>query len=79
MGDVTLFSAAQLHSTAPNTSGRTRFSLDFRTVSLADLRARAGAHNVDARAIGTTIGDFLRASDFRPIEDILVFEVSHVG
>ena len=32
-----MFSAAQLHSTVPNTSGRTRFSIDFRTASLSDL------------------------------------------
>ncbi len=37
-GGVILFSAAQMHSTVPNTSGRTRFSIDFRTVNLSDVR-----------------------------------------
>lgn len=67
-GDVILFSAAQLHSTAPNNSGLTRFSIDFRTINLADLDNDRGAHNVDSRATGTTLGDFLRASDFAPID-----------
>src|SRR5258707_6123062 len=31
-GGVIVFSGAQLHSTVPNTSGRTRYSVDFRTV-----------------------------------------------
>src|ERR1700722_7781846 len=34
VGGVMLFSAAQLHSTVPNTSGITRYSIDFRTVHL---------------------------------------------
>ena len=37
-GGLILFSAAQMHSTVPNTSGRTRFSIDFRTVHLGDVR-----------------------------------------
>jgi hypothetical protein len=66
-GDVILFSAAHLHATAANVSGRTRFSIDFRTVNLSDLTAGRGAPNVDSRAIGSTLGDFIRASDFSPI------------
>lgn len=65
--DALVFSAAHLHATAPNESGETRFSLDFRTVSLSDLRAKRGAPNVDSAAKGTTLGDFLRASDFEPL------------
>jgi hypothetical protein len=72
-----LFSAAQLHSTVANTSGRTRFSIDFRTVSLEDLRLGRGAANVDNASTGTTLRDFLRASDFTPVpEDIIsLFDV----
>jgi len=36
-GGIVLFSAAQLHSTVPNTSGLTRYSIDFRTVNINDL------------------------------------------
>jgi hypothetical protein len=32
VGGVILFSGAHMHSTVPNTSGSTRFSIDFRTV-----------------------------------------------
>jgi hypothetical protein len=67
-GDMIMFSAAQLHSTAPNQSGLTRFSIDFRTLSSADLASKRGAPNIDTRATGTTLGDFLRASDFQPFE-----------
>jgi hypothetical protein len=66
-GDMLLFSAAQLHATAPNDSGVTRFSIDFRTVSLSDLRSGKGAPNIDNKATGTTLGDFLRSRDFQPI------------
>lgn len=36
---IVLFSAAQLHSTVPNTSGFTRYSIDFRTVNIEDVVA----------------------------------------
>jgi hypothetical protein len=68
-GDMILFSASQLHATAPNESDVTRFSIDFRTVALSDLASGRGAHNVDSRATGSTLGDFLHATDFAPIPD----------
>ncbi len=67
-----IFSAAQLHSTVPNTSGKTRYSVDFRTVSLDDLASGRGAANIDNRSTGTTLRDYLRASDFTPIPDDLI-------
>ncbi len=63
-GDAILFSASQLHATAPNCSGSTRFSIDFRTVNLTDIRTGAGAPNIDGSASGTTLGDFISASNF---------------
>lgn len=74
MGDMLMFSAAHLHATAANESGKTRFSLDFRTLAHDDLVAGRGAHNVDNKATGTTLGDFLRADDFTPI-DVRQFEM----
>ncbi|NUW33780.1 hypothetical protein HTZ77_20410 [Nonomuraea sp. SMC257] len=62
-GGVLMFSGAHLHSTVPNTSGRTRFSIDFRTVHVGDVRERRGAPNVDARCTGTTLRDFTRCGD----------------
>jgi hypothetical protein len=72
VGGMLIFSAAQLHSTVPNTTSRTRFSIDFRTVNLDDLREGIGAPNVDAECTGTTLGDFLRASDFEPLPEEII-------
>jgi hypothetical protein len=66
-----IFSAAHLHSTVPNTTQQTRLSIDFRTVHLGDLLECHGAPNVDSACTGTTIGDYLRASDLAHVpEDV---------
>ena len=62
-GGVVLFSAAQMHSTVPNTSGRARYSIDFRTVNLADLKNGIAAPNVDSYPAGTSLRDFVRGTD----------------
>jgi hypothetical protein len=62
-GGVLMFAGAQLHTTVPNTSGRTRFSIDFRTVNRRDVETGNGAANVDSACTGTNLGDFLRATD----------------
>lgn len=62
-GGLIVFSAAQLHSTVPNTSGRTRFSIDFRVVNLDDAISLRGAPNVDSRCTGSTMGDYLRCAN----------------
>ena len=72
VGGVMVFSAAQMHSTVPNTSGVTRFSIDFRTVHILDVRSRCGAPNVDSECTGTTMGDYLRVSDLAHIPDDLI-------
>jgi hypothetical protein len=63
VGGIIMFSAAQLHSTVPNTSGVTRYSIDFRTVNLDDVRGQSGAPNIDSYCTGSTMGDYLRGSD----------------
>jgi len=63
VGGVMIFSAAQLHSSIPNTSGRTRYSIDFRTVHGGDAAAFIGAPNVDSRCTGTAMPDYLRIED----------------
>jgi hypothetical protein len=70
-GGVLIFSGNQLHSTVPNTSGRTRFSIDFRTVHIDDLREQRGAPNVDAACTGTTLPDFVRAADLAPMPEVV--------
>jgi hypothetical protein len=72
-GGMILFSGAQMHSTVPNNSGRTRFSIDFRTVHIDDVAARRGAINVDSECTGTTMRDYLRGTDLERIrEDLCV-------
>ncbi len=67
-GGLLMFSACHLHATAPNESAETRFSIDFRTVNRDDLEEGVGGPNVDSEAQGTTLGDFLRASDYAPLD-----------
>ncbi|GIH46005.1 Phytanoyl-CoA dioxygenase (PhyH) [Microbispora rosea] len=70
-GGVMIFSGNQLHSSVPNTSGKTRFSIDFRTVNVDDVIARREAPNVDCACTGTTLRDFLRVSDLERLpEDV---------
>jgi hypothetical protein len=69
VGGAYLFSAAQLHSTVPNSSRATRFSIDFRTVHIDDVLFRRGARNLDSACTGTTMGDYLRGSDFEHLPE----------
>jgi hypothetical protein len=73
-GGILLFSGAQMHSTVPNTSGRTRFSIDFRTVHIDDVRAKKGAPNIDSACTGTTLRDYLRGTDLQHIPEDVVIE-----
>lgn len=75
-GGLIVFSAAQLHETVPNTTGVARYSIDFRTVHFDDVMARRGARNVDSRATGTTMRDYLRATDLShmPEEAIALYD-----
>jgi hypothetical protein len=70
------FSSAQLHSTVPNTSGLTRYSIDFRTVHLDDVGTRTGAPNIDSACTGTSMGDFLKGADFSrlPAEALALYQ-----
>jgi hypothetical protein len=76
MGGIFVFSAAQLHSTVPNTCDTTRFSIDFRTVHLDDVWSRHGAANLDSACTGTTMNDYLRGTDLShlPEEAIALYD-----
>src|SRR5262249_15886248 len=76
VGGPIMFSGAQLHSTVPNDSGRTRFSIDFRTVHHDDVAGHIGAPNVDSECTGTTMRDYLRGTDLAhiPEEPCLAYE-----
>jgi hypothetical protein len=78
-GAALSFSGAQLHSTVANTSGRTRYSIDFRTIDIDDVRAGRSAPNVDSAPSGTSLRDFKRLSDgVRVPEEIAAhFDTTH--
>lgn len=71
-GGIIVFSGAHLHETVPNLTDKTRYSIDFRTVHLDDAERRRGAPNVDARCTGTTMRDYLRASDLTHLPDEVI-------
>ncbi|WP_239094778.1 phytanoyl-CoA dioxygenase family protein [Planotetraspora silvatica] len=70
-GGVMIFSGNQLHSSVPNNSGKTRYSIDFRTVHVDDVVNRREAPNFDCACTGTTLRDFIRVRDLdRMPEDV---------
>lgn len=72
VGGAYLFSAAHLHSTVPNSSSVTRYSVDFRIVHIDDVLGEVGAPNVDSACTGTTMGDYLRGSDLTPLPSAII-------
>lgn len=55
-----LFSGAQFHRTLPQSTGLTRYSLDFRILHLPDHAEGLGAPNVDNRSRGAALVDYVR-------------------
>ncbi len=78
-GGAILFSAAQLHSSVPNFTGKTRFSIDFRTVNLEDLENESGAPNLDCFCSGTNLVDYRRVSDLAPLPDAIIKRYSVIN
>jgi hypothetical protein len=72
VGGVMLFSGDQLHASVPNTSGSTRYSIDFRTVHQADVHEDRGAPVVDVACTGTSLRDFTRLDDHAAFADEVV-------
>jgi len=72
VGGLMVFSGAQMHSSVPNTSGVTRYSIDFRTVHAGDVAHRLGAPNVDSHCTGTTMRDYLRVTDHVRLPEELI-------
>jgi hypothetical protein len=65
-----------MHSSVPNTSGVTRFSIDYRAVNLDDVVEKRGAPNIDSSCTGTVMRDFLRCSDLSrlPEEAVALYD-----
>jgi hypothetical protein len=72
VGGVILFSGAQMHSSVPNTSGMTRFSIDFRTIHVNDAEAKQGAPNIDSACTGTVMRDYLHGTDLSGVPEEVI-------
>jgi hypothetical protein len=72
VGGLIEFSGQHLHSSVPNHTGRTRFSIDFRIVHVGDLEEGRAAVDVDVACTGSSIRDFVRASDLAPMPGRIV-------
>jgi hypothetical protein len=70
-GDIIAFSSAHAHVGVLNHTGLTRISLETRTVSISDVRARSGAPQVDGQARWVAPGMFHRLSDGLALNTIL--------
>jgi hypothetical protein len=71
-GAVVLFAAAHLHSTVPNTAGLARYSIDFRTVNVQDVKEQRGARNIDSHCHGTSLRDFMKGTDLSRMPERIV-------
>lgn len=77
VGGMLQFSGHHLYSSAANDGDRTRFSIDFRTVDVGDIRAGLGARNVDGRCTGSSIREFVCAADLSPMPDDVIAMVEY--
>jgi hypothetical protein len=73
-GEIIAFSSAHAHVGVPNHTGLTRISLETRTVSITDTRARRGAPNMDGHSRWVAPGIFRRLSDGVALNAILECE-----
>lgn len=67
VGGLIMFSGAQLHASVENNSGKTRYSIDFRTANLIDIQSRIGAPDQDVECNHSSIRDFKRARDLAEV------------
>jgi hypothetical protein len=72
VGGMMIFAGGQMHSSVPNTSGLTRYSIDFRTVHALDVAEKRGTPNVDCHCTGTTMRDYLRVTDGARLPEELI-------
>lgn len=70
-GDLLCFASAHLHGSTVNTTGRTRFSLEMRTVQRQDLSNPAVPENLDNAGTTPMYGWFRRLRDQIPLSRVL--------
>jgi hypothetical protein len=66
-GDLLCFSGAHLHASVPNVSGRTRFSVELRTVHLDDISHGRQAPDLDGHAPRVPLEWFRSMEDGSPL------------
>ena len=62
-GDVLNFASAHLHASVPNTTDTARFSVEMRTLSLADIYENRAAPNIDNEGTTPMYAWFKRIAD----------------
>ena len=67
-GDILSFSSAHLHASVPNTSSFTRYSVEMRTINLADLQQNRMAPNVDNQGERPMYQWFKRITDKQSLQ-----------
>jgi hypothetical protein len=77
-GQVILFSGAHLHASIRNTSGISRYSVDFRTISRQDVEASRGALTADARCTGTMLREFASIATEERLPEEFVRQIAGV-
>jgi hypothetical protein len=78
-GGMIVFSGSHLHRTVPNTTNRSRYSIDFRTVSRIDLVEGNGAPDMDVHCTGTALRDFRCAKDCAAVPEELAQRLDPAG
>lgn len=77
-GQILIFSGAQLHASIPNTSGISRYSVDFRTIDRNDVSLGKGAPKVDVRCSGSVLREFLTVSSDQRLPEQFVRDIDGV-
>ena len=75
-GQILLFSGAHLHASIPNTSGVSRYSVDFRIIDRRDVLSGRGAPMVDVECSGTMLREFASVVTDERLPESLVRQIA---
>ncbi len=76
-GDVLNFSSAHLHASVPNSTQKTRFSVEMRTINLYDLQSGREAPNVDNSGTEAMYQWFKRITDRQSLAEVAVDQIKN--
>jgi hypothetical protein len=72
VGEMILFCSHHLHGTSPNTSGKSRFTLEVRFVLQSHLEDRLGPKKIDNDSQGTTLIHMYDLFHKKPVSERLI-------